>query len=386
MGLSISFANCRWIGIVVMTSCVATFYLASFTDPGLIKPESQPSAVTSSTSKSAGLSPRSGKGVSLRRRAAGKGGAGKALAGNASESEQQPGKAEWRFPKAEWRTLPFDGALYEGPRICRTCGMVKPPRSKHCNMMGGCVARYDHYCVWLNSAVGERNYRWFILYLVCHTIMLLYGAVACACIFASEITENQMLTRKFVNVRTGEEILPSYSVLFQYLMSQHPELMLIQILCAVMGFVLVLFTGYHLSLVASNVTTNETFKYNSFHTDRNRKRMIQSYARHRRHTAGLPPDGAAGSGTGHVAATGGADDTEDEVAVVKGVTNRYDRGVWLNFAEAFFPLSERSEADWPRLAYDVPPPMDMETVLLQGGSTDEASVLLEEDVRKASGQ
>jgi hypothetical protein len=360
-----------------MASCVVTFYLASFTDPGLIKPEAGSSAVTSkSPGKPTPSSKPGGLKGAVRRRAAGKGKAPK---------PEAPTKAEWRFPKAEWRTLPFDGALYEGPRICRTCGMVKPPRSKHCNMMGGCVARFDHYCVWLNSAVGERNYRWFLLYLISHTGMLLYGAVACAAIFATEIHENQMLTRKFVNVRTGKEVEAGYMIIFQYLMAQNPELMLIQILCAVMGFVLIFFTGYHLMLVAGNVTTNETFKYNSFHSDLKRRRMIVSYARHRRHTAGLPPGAEAPSEK----QAGGVrysheDDGEQAEDATGEVVNRYDRGLWGNFAEAFFPLSERSAEDWPRVTYDAPPPMDMETVLLQGGSTDEASVLLDEQVRKAA--
>jgi hypothetical protein len=51
---------------------------------------------------------------------------------------------------------------------CRTTLVKKPLRSKYCASSGYVVARMDHYCVWLNSAVGYKNHRTFIVFLYSH--------------------------------------------------------------------------------------------------------------------------------------------------------------------------------------------------------------------------
>ncbi len=69
---------------------------------------------------------------------------------------------------------PYDGVLYT-PRMCRTCLVPRPARSKHCVICNRCVARFDHHCPWLNTCVGERNYRWFMSFLFYHTFLCTYS-------------------------------------------------------------------------------------------------------------------------------------------------------------------------------------------------------------------
>jgi palmitoyltransferase ZDHHC4 len=320
----------RIIGLFVMGLCVVTFLLAAFSGPGIIP------AARSKTK------PLTEDEILL---------AGK-----------------WLPAHPDYCTLPFDGVLYEGPQVCRTCGTIKPPRSKHCPVMGGCVARYDHYCVWLNSAVGEHNYRWFLLYLVFHTIMLLYGAVATLSIFRTEIDRLDLFNRTFVNTRTNEEMKPGYWIIFQFLMSSYPELMLIQLLCTVMGVVLIGFTGYHLSLTLVNKTTNETFKYSGFATEVDKKRAIRDYAAVMRDRAKIPQLPA-----------------EDTPSLpTDGVLpNPFDRGMWENLKEVFFPLSLRSHAEWKRLDYGAPKPMTLESILAQGGPRAQAEKVFAAEMHRA---
>jgi len=56
--------------------------------------------------------------------------------------------------------------------LCKICnGLVLPPRAQHCKALNRCVSRYDHYCPWAGNAIGQNNYRFYIL-------LLTYGVLA----------------------------------------------------------------------------------------------------------------------------------------------------------------------------------------------------------------
>ena len=52
-------------------------------------------------------------------------------------------------------------------KYCVTCQMVRPPRSSHCAICSNCVSTLDHHCPFLSTCIGLRNYRFFILFLLC---------------------------------------------------------------------------------------------------------------------------------------------------------------------------------------------------------------------------
>eukprot|EP00029_Vermamoeba_vermiformis_P010169 TRINITY_DN5292_c0_g1_i1.p1 TRINITY_DN5292_c0_g1~~TRINITY_DN5292_c0_g1_i1.p1 ORF type:complete len:492 (+),score=20.83 TRINITY_DN5292_c0_g1_i1:24-1478(+) len=51
-------------------------------------------------------------------------------------------------------------------KICHTCRIRRPARAKHCHQVDGCVRRFDHFCVWICSAVGAGNHLYFMLFVI----------------------------------------------------------------------------------------------------------------------------------------------------------------------------------------------------------------------------
>ncbi|CAI2375942.1 unnamed protein product [Moneuplotes crassus] len=50
-------------------------------------------------------------------------------------------------------------------KYCRTCKIIRPPRSFHCNRCGVCIERHDHHCVFTGGCIGVRNHKKFVVFL-----------------------------------------------------------------------------------------------------------------------------------------------------------------------------------------------------------------------------
>ncbi|XP_014867914.1 PREDICTED: probable palmitoyltransferase ZDHHC12 [Poecilia mexicana] len=60
-------------------------------------------------------------------------------------------------------------------RRCGFCLLQQPMRAKHCKTCKHCVRRFDHHCPWIENCVGERNHRWFVVYLLVQLLVLLWA-------------------------------------------------------------------------------------------------------------------------------------------------------------------------------------------------------------------
>jgi hypothetical protein len=60
------------------------------------------------------------------------------------------------------------------PKYCPTCQIYKPMRTSHCRETGRCVAKFDHYCPLLSSAIGAGNYKYYIHFLVYMGLLAIY--------------------------------------------------------------------------------------------------------------------------------------------------------------------------------------------------------------------
>lgn len=51
-------------------------------------------------------------------------------------------------------------------KLCTTCLVVRPLRSKHCSICKKCVEVMDHHCPFTGNCIGKKNHRFFVGYLI----------------------------------------------------------------------------------------------------------------------------------------------------------------------------------------------------------------------------
>lgn len=55
---------------------------------------------------------------------------------------------------------------YGYPNWCLNCQSIKLPRARHMKHLQRCVPKTDHFCLWVGTVLGKRNYVVFIKYLL----------------------------------------------------------------------------------------------------------------------------------------------------------------------------------------------------------------------------
>jgi len=48
---------------------------------------------------------------------------------------------------------------------CHVCDVHVTEKAKHCSSCNKCIYSFDHHCIWLNTCIGGKNYRLFLLML-----------------------------------------------------------------------------------------------------------------------------------------------------------------------------------------------------------------------------
>ena len=60
---------------------------------------------------------------------------------------------------------------------CNKCDMDRPERSHHCRICGICNLKMDHHCPWILNCVGEKNEKYFFLFLIYSIIGCLISTI-----------------------------------------------------------------------------------------------------------------------------------------------------------------------------------------------------------------
>eukprot|EP00033_Pygsuia_biforma_P002440 GCRY01002706.1.p1 GENE.GCRY01002706.1~~GCRY01002706.1.p1 ORF type:complete len:252 (-),score=25.90 GCRY01002706.1:278-1033(-) len=128
-------------------------------------------------------------------------------------------------------------------KYCETCRLFRPPRCSHCSVCDNCVNRFDHHCPWVGTCIGERNYRFFYLFIVSITLL-------CLSVFAFSIVHLVILS---------EDEGDGWDA-FVTAVQHAPQSLLLSIFTFFISFSLVGLFLFHTFLICTAQTTNESIK------------------------------------------------------------------------------------------------------------------------------
>jgi len=147
------------------------------------------------------------------------------------------------------------GKLPDFNRLCTTTWIYKGLRTKYCTETHACIEEFDHYCIWLNCAIGKNNHRPFVLLAIVEAMT--------------------QLCQMYLIWGTSSQLGESDTHVVQFVMN-YPLLAMIfvaHIFTCPWVCVLVM---HQLRLVATNMTTNEMinrYRYAHFWTESQSREM-----------------------------------------------------------------------------------------------------------------
>lgn len=229
----------------------------------------------------------------------------------------------------------FDYVVYY-PKYCSTTKVVRPARSKTCRICRTCVAKFDHHCVWLNSDVGLNNYRYFLLFLASTSIICFYGVYICGTVLLQTLMRDRLLSAVFVT-SSGQRFKATIPIILQYMLHNYMATIFLAIFLFAVGVAIGGFFLYHLLLASTNVTTNETFKWQEIR--RNLKQIQKKIEKGEKIVTPESQTDKSSAPDPHKLRQ-----QQNLVRLVKEdqtVFNSYNRGVLANLWEVVYPPSSR---------------------------------------------
>lgn len=92
-------------------------------------------------------------------------------------SQQDGGVEQKKYRLDDYDHYAMVNGVEVSVNVCRTCHIVKPPRSFHCSACKACIEVHDHHCPWVGSCVGKRNHRYFFLFNLFTAVHAIYTLI-----------------------------------------------------------------------------------------------------------------------------------------------------------------------------------------------------------------
>ncbi|KAI8615651.1 DHHC palmitoyltransferase-domain-containing protein [Chytriomyces sp. MP71] len=153
------------------------------------------------------------------------------------------------------------------PKLCKTCLLDKPARSKHCSLCKHCIAKADHHCAWLNTCVGHANYPHFLRFLAATQLLCLDTAYLCARLLqarARSLRVWELVVRD--PAMGGARRIEAWEAVL-WLTQREAVLTALGAFAALCALVVGAFMAYQVWTVGSGKTTNEVFKWEDLEFD-----------------------------------------------------------------------------------------------------------------------
>jgi hypothetical protein len=155
---------------------------------------------------------------------------------------------------------PYDFTLFHPGQTCRTCHLLKPARSKHCQICKRCITKLDHHCIFINNCVGYNNHHYFILLLLTTAILISYASYVGFSILSAEILKNLSSWTP-----TGKGYTWGvYINIWAWAMQEYTRIGAVTLLCLLTAPLVWGLLGYHLYLIWAGTTTNESMKWSDW--------------------------------------------------------------------------------------------------------------------------
>ncbi|OTB09325.1 hypothetical protein M426DRAFT_315893 [Hypoxylon sp. CI-4A] len=258
---------------------------------------------------------------------------------------------------------PYDFSLFHPGAKCKTCGLLKPPRSKHCSVCKRCVHKMDHHCVFINNCVGYGNQHYFILLLLSTAILTLYGGFLGLTVVADSARTHNRTFALFPKPPGWS--WSQYFIILTRGIQKDVGVGSVTLLTLMTSPLVWGLLGYHIYLIYCGTTTNESMKWQDWQLEMDdgcafKRPLAHDRAKDLRYEAawtrwplepvqvlirtedGTPPDPNAPPGVGEW----------ERVWHLRDIENLYDLGFWDNLIDIFVPNYPFRHADIPSSTAD----------------------------------
>ena len=201
-----------------------------------------------------------------------------------------------RREKKEMPTHVLVAGIRQPYKYCPVCEMGRPPRTSHCRETDRCVEKWDHYCPWVGTAVGRRNYRWFVFFItsaLCLALGVAFGALQHLVMVISTLRHDvsasspppPLAPPHYVSRSPPTSLFDSWPVALHAAVMAPASCMLLAY-GVVVSFLLAMLVAYHTYLIATNQTTYENVRAPHTHTCNRRAPTTVSPTHQRRSDPG----------------------------------------------------------------------------------------------------